>query len=206
MGHRAPCRGADVHDLDGGTRRRAGVGMRCRGCALRPAAWSGALVAACAAGPNPDVAHTAQNAGFWLGPWHRLITPVTFVISLFTDDVNIYEVHTNGNCYDFLPRAGALGDLRRRSEVERRSRACDDQALGAGFRRRPGAGLQRPRRAAPRPATLVGPPASGRRSCRARSLGAPAPAATVLRRVSAACARPTRAAPHRWRARRATTA
>ncbi len=59
------------------------------------------VVAACAAGPNPDVAHTASNAGFWLGLWHGLITPVTFVISLFTDSVNIYEVHNNGNWYDF---------------------------------------------------------------------------------------------------------
>jgi hypothetical protein len=59
------------------------------------------LVAACAAGPNTDVAHTAQNAGFWPGLWHGLITPVTFVISLFTDHVNIYEVHNNGNWYDF---------------------------------------------------------------------------------------------------------
>jgi hypothetical protein len=59
------------------------------------------LVAGCAAGPNSDVAHTAQNAGFWLGLWHGLITPVTFVISLFTDHVTIYEVHNNGNWYDF---------------------------------------------------------------------------------------------------------
>ena len=58
-------------------------------------------VAACAAGPNPEVSHTAQSAGFWLGLWQGLITPVTFVISLFTDNVNIYEVHNNGNWYDF---------------------------------------------------------------------------------------------------------
>lgn len=58
-------------------------------------------MAACAAGPNPGVAHTAQNAGFWLGLWQGLITPVTFVISLFTDHVNIYEVHNDGNWYDF---------------------------------------------------------------------------------------------------------
>lgn len=59
------------------------------------------LLTACAAGPNPAVAHTAQNAGFWLGLWHGLITPITFVISLFTDHVNIYEVHNDGNWYDF---------------------------------------------------------------------------------------------------------
>jgi len=43
----------------------------------------------------------AEDAGFWLGLWHGLISPITFVISLFTDSVNIYEVHNNGNWYDF---------------------------------------------------------------------------------------------------------
>ena len=65
------------------------------------------LLAACAAGPNTDVAHT-QNAGFWLGLWHGLITPVTFVISLFTNDVNVYEVHNNGNWYDFGLMLGVM--------------------------------------------------------------------------------------------------
>ena len=59
------------------------------------------LLAACAAGPNPGVSQTAGSAGFWLGLWQGFITPVTFVISLFTDHVNIYEVHNNGNWYDF---------------------------------------------------------------------------------------------------------
>ena len=60
-----------------------------------------ALVAVgCAAGPNA-AAGPAPEAGFWLGLWHGIIVPVTFVISLFTDDVNIYEVVNNGNWYDF---------------------------------------------------------------------------------------------------------
>ncbi len=59
------------------------------------------VLAACAAGPNPDAGNAAGNAGFWLGLWQGLITPVTFVISLFTDNVSIYEVHNNGNWYDF---------------------------------------------------------------------------------------------------------
>jgi hypothetical protein len=60
-----------------------------------------ALVAVgCAAGPNV-AAGPAPEAGFWLGLWHGIIVPVTFVISLFTDDVNIYEVVNNGNWYDF---------------------------------------------------------------------------------------------------------
>jgi hypothetical protein len=64
----------------------------------------GALLTACAAGPNPQVGKAAAEgvvAGFWLGLWHGIIAPVTFVISLFTDTVNIYEVHNDGNWYNF---------------------------------------------------------------------------------------------------------
>lgn len=40
-------------------------------------------------------------AGFWLGLWHGLISPVTFVISIFTPNVRFYEVHNNGSWYNF---------------------------------------------------------------------------------------------------------
>ena len=62
------------------------------------------LLAACAAGVNPRVDAAPEGeavAGFWMGAWHGVIAPVTFVISLFTDSVNLYEVHNNGNWYDF---------------------------------------------------------------------------------------------------------
>jgi hypothetical protein len=61
-------------------------------------------LAACAAGANPAVGTPAQGggpAGFWLGLWHGIISPVTFVISLFNEKVSIYEVHNDGNWYDF---------------------------------------------------------------------------------------------------------
>lgn len=62
------------------------------------------LLTACAPGVNPEIGAAPQDgsvAGFWLGLWHGIIAPVTFVISLFTDNVNLYEVHNNGNWYDF---------------------------------------------------------------------------------------------------------
>ena len=59
------------------------------------------VIAACAAGPNPEVDAGPDPAGFWLGLWQGFIAPVTFFISLFTDNVNIYEVNNNGNWYDF---------------------------------------------------------------------------------------------------------
>jgi len=60
-----------------------------------------ALLGACAAGPNPASTSGPEAAGFWLGLWQGLISPITFIVSLFNDQVNIYEVHNNGNWYDF---------------------------------------------------------------------------------------------------------
>lgn len=54
-----------------------------------------------AAGGN-DVAHVATGhiSGFWAGLWHGLIAPITLIVSLFNDHVNIYDVHNNGNWYN----------------------------------------------------------------------------------------------------------
>ena len=62
------------------------------------------VLASCAAGPNAavDVADVdGVIAGFWMGLWHGIISPVTFIISLFTEEVNLYEVHNSGGWYDF---------------------------------------------------------------------------------------------------------
>lgn len=70
-----------------------------------------ALLTACAglAGPN-NVANvnTDHISGFWAGLWQGLILPISFVISLFTDSVSIYDVHNNGNWYDFGFVLGAI--------------------------------------------------------------------------------------------------
>lgn len=63
------------------------------------------FLAGCAAGPNPQlddpVSEEEGPRGFLYGLWHGFITPVTFVISLFTDDVSIYETRNVGGWYDF---------------------------------------------------------------------------------------------------------
>ena len=62
------------------------------------------ILAACAAGPNPEVGLADADgtlAGFWLGLWHGIIAPITFVVSLFTNDVSIYAVNNSGGWYDF---------------------------------------------------------------------------------------------------------
>jgi hypothetical protein len=90
------------------------------------------FLAACAAGPNNVAQVDAPHiAGFWLGLWHGVISPITFLISLFNHNVNIYDVHNNGNWYNFgfmigvsavfsgTARSGAAARPRRRCRSER---------------------------------------------------------------------------------------
>ena len=67
------------------------------------AALAVVTMAGCAPGPNqladsPDEA--GEVAGFWKGLWHGVIAPITFVVSLFSDSVHVYEVHNSGNWYN----------------------------------------------------------------------------------------------------------
>jgi len=68
------------------------------------------VISGCTAGPN-EMVNSPNNdgdvAGFWQGVWHGLIAPVTFVISLFSDTIKVYEIHNNGNWYTFGFLAGA---------------------------------------------------------------------------------------------------
>ena len=61
------------------------------------------FLAGCAAGPNhlkdiPDA--NGSVAGFWLGLWHGMILPFSFVVSLFSENVSIYEVQNSGALYN----------------------------------------------------------------------------------------------------------
>ena len=77
---------------------------------MKKLAWLGCclllflVLSSCTPGPN-SVEKTAdlegKTAGFWLGLWHGLISPITFIISLFNKNVDIYEVHNNGSWYNF---------------------------------------------------------------------------------------------------------
>ena len=62
------------------------------------------VLAGCAPGPN-SAEKTAdadgKTAGFFLGLWHGLISPVTFIISIFSKNVRFYEVHNNWTWYNF---------------------------------------------------------------------------------------------------------
>lgn len=61
--------------------------------------------ASCVAGPNPmqNTPPTGGGvAGFWMGVWHGIICPFTFVISFFKPgSLSFYETHNNGAWYNF---------------------------------------------------------------------------------------------------------
>jgi len=43
----------------------------------------------------------ADTAGFWLGLWQGMIAPLSWLVSLFVPEVNVYEVCNSGGWYDF---------------------------------------------------------------------------------------------------------
>jgi len=70
------------------------------------------VLTSCAAGPNTASAAVdhATAPGFLMGLWHGFIAPVTFIVSLFNDNVGLYEVNNAGHLYDlgFVVGAGIL--------------------------------------------------------------------------------------------------
>ena len=60
--------------------------------------------------PNNEM-YLSKPAGFWAGLWHGLIVVITFIISLFTDSVTIYEVNNTGGWYNFGFVVGLLISL-----------------------------------------------------------------------------------------------
>jgi hypothetical protein len=73
------------------------------------------LLAACLPGANEQlgVANAAGTvAGFWRGLWQGFLMPLSLLLSLFTDSVQVYEVHNNGAWYNvgyFLGVSMCLG-------------------------------------------------------------------------------------------------
>jgi hypothetical protein len=54
-------------------------------------------------GPNPLLNEPDENGrlgGLGQGLWHGLIAPVTLVSSFFNENIQMYEVHNNGNEYN----------------------------------------------------------------------------------------------------------
>ncbi|NLC42801.1 MAG: hypothetical protein GX783_00795 [Clostridiales bacterium] len=58
-----------------------------------------ALISSCVPG---DSKYTSENpAGFLWGIWHGWLAPVSLILSLFKDNIRIYEVANTGFWYDF---------------------------------------------------------------------------------------------------------
>ena len=59
------------------------------------------LMTGCA--PSISVEQCVENDlyGFWGGLWHGIIAPISFILSLFMDDVAMYAVNNTGGWYDF---------------------------------------------------------------------------------------------------------
>lgn len=62
------------------------------------------ILAGCAPGANQSKGTASEHdgvGGFWLGLWHGFIAPIVFVVSLFKNNLGIYEVHNSGAWYNF---------------------------------------------------------------------------------------------------------
>ncbi|MCA9487731.1 MAG: hypothetical protein KC516_02100 [Nanoarchaeota archaeon] len=55
----------------------------------------------CAHVTNIDACRIDNPYGFWSGLWHGMISPISFIVSLFSDSVAMYAVNNNGGWYDF---------------------------------------------------------------------------------------------------------
>lgn len=64
---------------------------------------------------------TTEPDGFWMGLWHGMIAPVTFIFSLFSDSVEMYSVNNTGGWYNFGFILGIGGLSSGSSKAARRS-------------------------------------------------------------------------------------
>ncbi|MBW8330989.1 MAG: hypothetical protein K0M40_03130 [Prolixibacteraceae bacterium] len=69
------------------------------------------FLSSCAEVQNVEACATGHTYGFFGGLWHGIIAPVSFVISLFSDNVAVWAVNNNGGWYSFgfLIGVGSLG-------------------------------------------------------------------------------------------------
>jgi hypothetical protein len=58
------------------------------------------LAVSCAPGDARYNVVTGRPANFWAGLWHGLIIVITFIVSLFTSNVRIYEANNVGWAYN----------------------------------------------------------------------------------------------------------
>jgi hypothetical protein len=69
------------------------------------------MFSGCADVENIDKCVTGHTYGFFGGLWHGIITPFSFIGSLFSDEISVYAINNSGGWYDFgfLLGVGGLG-------------------------------------------------------------------------------------------------
>ncbi len=81
------------------------------------------VISGCAPGNErwDQEVNPGELAGFWVGVWHGLIIVITFIVSLFTKEVGLYEINSTGWPYNlgfliglYLSVGGGLHIKRRR--------------------------------------------------------------------------------------------
>lgn len=90
------------------------------------------FLGACAPGNARWSTETGSPANFWAGLWHGLIIVVTFIVSLFTKEVKIYETNNVGWAYNLGFLLGAMASLGggARSACHKRRREPDWDRIG----------------------------------------------------------------------------
>jgi len=76
---------------------------------LLAALFACCIFVSCAGTEPVEACLTGQRYGFIYGLLHGFITPVSFVVGLFQDDVAIYAVNNSGGWYDFGFLLGSSG-------------------------------------------------------------------------------------------------
>ena len=64
----------------------------------------------CADQVSFEAAKSIDSVGFLHGIWHGFISVLSFICSLFSDDIAVYAIYNNGGWYDwgFLMGVGAF--------------------------------------------------------------------------------------------------
>lgn len=84
-------------------------------------------------------------AGFWAGIWHGFIIVITFIVSLFTDEVGLYEINNTGWPYNLGFLLGlfcSIGGGIRQTKHRRRVRKRDWDEIGERIEQRVRDGLK----------------------------------------------------------------
>jgi len=71
-----------------------------------------------------------KPAGFWAGLWHGIICVITFIISLFSKSVAMYEVSNSGGWYNFgflLGASIALGGIWKPAHRRKRKKSARER-------------------------------------------------------------------------------